>query len=53
MFPAVYKNTILFSGESGKTLLAVAIGRRVLLLSEEPNADNEMGFEYMHIKVKF
>ena len=42
---------IISAGENGKTLLAIAIGRRVLLLSEEPNADNDMGFEYMHIKV--
>ncbi|XP_052737111.1 GTPase-activating Rap/Ran-GAP domain-like protein 3 isoform X2 [Bicyclus anynana] len=41
---------ILEQGEGGKTLLAIAIGRRVLLLSEESNPDNEMGFEYTHIK---
>lgn len=39
------------SGESGKTTLAVAIGRRVMLLIEESKTDSEMGFEYTHIKV--
>ncbi|CAH2068349.1 unnamed protein product, partial [Iphiclides podalirius] len=36
--------------EGGKTLLAVAIGRRVILLLEEQKTENEMGFEYTHIK---
>ncbi|CAG5041825.1 unnamed protein product [Parnassius apollo] len=36
--------------EGGKTLLAVAIGRRVILLLEEEKTENEMGFEYIHIK---
>ncbi|KAL0895981.1 hypothetical protein ABMA27_011973 [Loxostege sticticalis] len=41
---------LLESGESGKTTLAVAIGRRVMLLIEESKTDSEMGFEYTHIK---
>ncbi|XP_041974012.1 GTPase-activating Rap/Ran-GAP domain-like protein 3 [Aricia agestis] len=41
---------ILEQGEGGTTLLAVAIGRRVLLLSEEAKPDSEMGFEYTHVK---
>ncbi|CAG9783203.1 unnamed protein product [Diatraea saccharalis] len=41
---------ILESGESGKTTLAVAIGRRVMLMIEESKTDSEMGFEYTHIK---
>lgn len=40
-----------FIGEGGKTTLAVAIGRRVMLMIEESKTDNEMGFEYTHIKV--
>ncbi|KOB74231.1 Uncharacterized protein OBRU01_07931, partial [Operophtera brumata] len=40
---------LLENGE-GKTLLAVAIGRRVMLMLEESKTDNEMGFEYTHIK---
>ncbi|KPJ06675.1 GTPase-activating Rap/Ran-GAP domain-like protein 3 [Papilio machaon] len=36
--------------DGGKTLLAVAIGRRVILLLEEQKTENEMGFEYTHIK---
>ncbi|XP_050674373.1 GTPase-activating Rap/Ran-GAP domain-like protein 3 [Leptidea sinapis] len=39
-----------FSGEGGKTLLAVAIGKRILLLVEETKTDSEMGFEYTHYK---
>lgn len=34
-------------------MLAVAIGRRVMLMTEESKTDNEMGFEYTHIKVKY
>lgn len=32
-------------------MLAVAVGRRVLLLLEEPKAESEMGFEFTHIRV--
>ncbi|KAH9645820.1 hypothetical protein HF086_012547 [Spodoptera exigua] len=41
---------LLETGEGGKTTLAVAIGRRVMLMIEESKTDNEMGFEYTHIK---
>ncbi|XP_013183452.2 GTPase-activating Rap/Ran-GAP domain-like protein 3 [Amyelois transitella] len=41
---------LLESGENGKALLAVAIGRRVMLMAEETKTDSEMGFEYTHIK---
>ncbi|XP_053601127.1 GTPase-activating Rap/Ran-GAP domain-like protein 3 isoform X2 [Plodia interpunctella] len=41
---------LLEAGENGKALLAVAIGRRVMLMVEEIKTDNEMGFEYTHIK---
>ncbi|XP_072935150.1 GTPase-activating Rap/Ran-GAP domain-like protein 3 [Epargyreus clarus] len=41
---------VLETGDTGKTLLAVAIGRRVLLLAEELKTESEMGFEYVHIK---
>lgn len=41
---------ILEYGESGKTTLAIAIGRRVMLMIEESKTDSEMGFEYTHIK---
>ncbi|XP_047514656.1 GTPase-activating Rap/Ran-GAP domain-like protein 3 isoform X1 [Pieris napi] len=41
---------VLEQGENGKTLLAVAIGRRILLLVEEPKTEHEMGFEYTHVK---
>lgn len=41
-----------FAGEGGKTTLAVAVGRRVLLMIEESKTDGEMGFEYTHIKVR-
>ncbi|XP_052753176.1 GTPase-activating Rap/Ran-GAP domain-like protein 3 isoform X3 [Galleria mellonella] len=41
---------LLESGENGKTILAVAVGRRVMLMTEESKTDNEMGFEYTHIK---
>nr|XP_032529966.1 GTPase-activating Rap/Ran-GAP domain-like protein 3 isoform X3 [Danaus plexippus plexippus] len=41
---------VLEQGEGGKTFLAVAIGRRILLMIEEANPDHEMGFEYTHVK---
>ncbi|KAL4709832.1 hypothetical protein ACJJTC_001286 [Scirpophaga incertulas] len=41
---------LLENGEGGKTTLAVAIGRRVMLMVEESKTDSEMGFEYTHIK---
>ncbi|XP_049698443.2 GTPase-activating Rap/Ran-GAP domain-like protein 3 isoform X1 [Helicoverpa armigera] len=41
---------LLETGEGGKTTLAVAIGRRVMIMIEESKTDNEMGFEYTHIK---
>ncbi|KAG6462978.1 hypothetical protein O3G_MSEX013579 [Manduca sexta] len=41
---------LLETGEGGKTTLAVAIGRRVMLMLEESKTDCEMGFEYTHIK---
>ncbi|KAJ2946596.1 hypothetical protein O0L34_g12652 [Tuta absoluta] len=41
---------ILEQGEGGKTTLAIAVGRRVLLMVEEQKTDSEMGFEYTHIK---
>ncbi|XP_026324151.1 GTPase-activating Rap/Ran-GAP domain-like protein 3 [Hyposmocoma kahamanoa] len=41
---------VLEQGEGGKTTLAVAVGRRVLLMIEESKTDGEMGFEYTHIK---
>ncbi|XP_049885077.1 GTPase-activating Rap/Ran-GAP domain-like protein 3 isoform X2 [Pectinophora gossypiella] len=41
---------VLEQGEGGKTTLAVAVGRRVLLMLEEQKTDSEMGFEYTHIK---
>ncbi|VVD02565.1 unnamed protein product, partial [Leptidea sinapis] len=47
---SVRTERFLHVGEGGKTLLAVAIGKRILLLLEETKTDSEMGFEYTHYK---
>ncbi|KAG7303979.1 hypothetical protein JYU34_010899 [Plutella xylostella] len=39
----------LLETEGGKTILAIVVGRRVLLLAEEVK-DCEMGFEFTHIR---
>ncbi|XP_012547999.1 GTPase-activating Rap/Ran-GAP domain-like protein 3 isoform X1 [Bombyx mori] len=41
---------VLESVNGNKTTLAIAVGRRVMLMIEEVKADYEMGFEYVHIK---
>ncbi|XP_073967370.1 GTPase-activating Rap/Ran-GAP domain-like protein 3 isoform X6 [Choristoneura fumiferana] len=35
---------------SGRITLAVAVGRRVLLMAEEAKTDNDKSFDYVHIK---
>lgn len=38
--------------KDGTTMLAIAVGRRIMLLKEEEKTDTEMGFEFTHIRVR-